>query len=93
MNTKIRPLADRLVVIPDSAKDVTDNGIIIPDTAKEKPLRGTVSAVGTGKNGEPMTVKVGDVVMYSQHAGTEIRVNGQVQLIMSEEDVLLIIEN
>ena len=93
MNTKITPLADRLVVIPDSAKDVTDNGIIIPDTAKEKPLRGTVSAVGIGKNGEPMTVKVGDIVMYSQHAGTEIRVNGQVQLIMSEEDVLLIIEN
>ena len=64
---KIKPLADRVVIEPAPAEEKTAGGIIIPDTAKEKPLKGTVVAVGPGKKDEPMTVKAGDVVLYSKY--------------------------
>lgn len=87
----IKPLADRVVIEPAVAETKTSSGIIIPDTAKEKPQRGTVMAVGLGKKDEPMTVKVGDVVLYGKYAGTEIAVEGKDYLIMKESDILAII--
>lgn len=87
----ITPLHDRVIVKPVEAETKTAGGIIIPDTAKEKPQRGTVTAVGAGKKDEPMTVKVGDAVMYSKYGGTEINVGGEELLIMRESDILAII--
>jgi len=69
------------------AEEKTASGIIIPDTAKEKPLKGTVIAAGNGKKDEPMTVKVGDVVLYGQYSGTEIKLDGTNYLIMRESDI------
>ncbi len=88
---KIKPLADRVLVEPAPAEEKTAAGIIIPDTAKEKPQKGTVVAVGTGKKDEPMTVKVGDVVLYGKYAGTEITIDGNNYLIMRESDIVAII--
>ncbi|MDD3629720.1 MAG: co-chaperone GroES [Bacteroidales bacterium] len=88
---KIKPLADRVVIEPAPAEEKTAGGIIIPDTAKEKPLKGTVVAVGDGKKDEPMTVKVGDQVLYSKYAGTEITIDGKEYLIVRESDILAII--
>jgi chaperonin GroES len=88
---KIRPLADRVLVEPAQAEEKTAGGIIIPDTAKEKPQKGTVVAVGTGKKDEPMTVKVGETVLYGKYAGTEITVDGTNYLIMRESDIVAII--
>ena len=88
---KIKPLADRVVIEPAPAEEKTAGGIIIPDTAKEKPLKGTVVAVGNGKKDEPMTVKVGDQVLYSKYAGTEITIEGKEYLIVRESDILAII--
>ncbi|OQC47619.1 MAG: 10 kDa chaperonin [Bacteroidetes bacterium ADurb.Bin035] len=88
---KIKPLADRVVIEPAPAEEKTAGGIIIPDTAKEKPLKGTVVAVGSGKKDEPMTVKVGDQVLYSKYAGTEITIDGKEYLIVRESDILAII--
>ena len=88
---KIKPLADRVVIEPAPAEEKTAGGIIIPDTAKEKPLKGTVVAVGSGKKDEPMTVKVGDQVLYSKYAGTEITIEGKEYLIVRESDILTII--
>ncbi|MDR1180622.1 MAG: co-chaperone GroES [Bacteroidales bacterium] len=88
---KIRPLADRVLVEAAQAEQKTAGGIIIPDTAKEKPQRGTVIAVGAGKKDEPMTVKVGDNVLYGKYAGTEINYEGKDYLIMKESDILAII--
>jgi len=88
---KITPLADRVLVEPAPAEEKTAAGIIIPDTAKEKPQRGTVVAVGAGKKDEPMTVKVGDVVLYGKYSGTEITVDGSNYLIMRESDIVAII--
>jgi chaperonin GroES len=88
---KITPLADRVIVEPAPAEEKTAAGIIIPDTAKEKPQRGTVVAVGAGKKDEPMTVKVGDVVLYGKYSGTEITVDGANYLIMRESDIVAII--
>ncbi|HUH72768.1 MAG TPA: co-chaperone GroES [Chitinophagales bacterium] len=87
----IQPLADRVVVQPAEAELTTKSGIIIPDTAKEKPQRGIVLAVGTGKVDEPMTVKVGDSVLYGKYSGTEINIEGYEYLIMRESDILAII--
>jgi chaperonin GroES len=87
----ITPLADRVVVVADDADDKTSGGIIIPDTAKEKPQRGKVVAVGNGKKDEPMTVKVGDSVLYGKYAGTELSVEGTDYLIMRESDIFAII--
>jgi chaperonin GroES len=91
MEIKIRPLADRVLVETAPAEQKTAGGIIIPDTAKEKPQRGTVIAVGTGKKDEPMTVKVGDSILYGKYAGTEINYEGKDYLIMKESDILAII--
>ncbi|MEI8006196.1 MAG: co-chaperone GroES [Bacteroidota bacterium] len=88
---KIKPLADRVLVEPAQAEEKTAGGIIIPDTAKEKPQKGTVVAVGPGKKDEPMTVKVGDVVLYGKYSGTEITVDGGNYLIMRESDIVAII--
>ncbi len=90
-NLNIKPLADRVIVEPAAAEEKTAGGIIIPDTAKEKPQRGKVLAVGNGKKDEPMTVKVGDVVLYGKYAGTEISFEGNDFLIMREADILAIL--
>jgi len=87
----VKPLADRVLVEPAAAEQKTAGGIIIPDTAKEKPQKGTIVAVGNGKKDEPMTVKVGDSVLYGKYAGTEISVDGKDYLIMRESDILAII--
>ncbi len=87
----IKPLADRVLVEPAPAESTTASGIIIPDTAKEKPQRGTVVAVGTGKVDEPMTVKEGDTVLYGKYAGTELQVEGKDYLIMRESDIFAIL--
>lgn len=87
----VKPLADRVLVEPAAAEQKTAGGIIIPDTAKEKPQKGTVVAVGNGKKDEPLTVKVGDLVLYGKYAGTEINVDGRDYLIMRESDILAIV--
>lgn len=87
----IKPLADRVVVEPAAAEEKTAGGIIIPDTAKEKPQRGKVVAVGAGKKDEPVTVKVGDTILYGKYAGTEIQVDGKDYLIMRESDIFAVI--
>jgi len=84
---KIKPLADRVVVKPAKAEDKTASGIIIPDTAKEKPQKGIIVAVGSGKKDEPMEVKVGDHVLYGKYAGTEITVDSEDLLIMRQSDL------
>ena len=87
----IKPLMYRVLVEPASAEEKTASGIIIPDTAKEKPQRGSVVAVGPGKKDEPMTVKVGDSVLYGKYGGTEVTVEGSDYLIMRESDIYAII--
>ncbi|MCE2772277.1 MAG: co-chaperone GroES [Bacteroidetes bacterium] len=90
-NVKIKPLADRVVVQAAQAEEKTAGGIIIPDTAKEKPQRGKVVAVGNGKKDEPMTVKVGDEILYGKYAGTEVQIDGKEFLIMRESDIFAIV--
>ena len=90
-NLNIKPLADRVIVEPAAAEEKTASGIIIPDTAKEKPQKGSVVAVGDGKKDEPLTVKVGDSVLYGKYAGTEITVDGKEYLIMRESDIFAIV--
>lgn len=90
-NVKVTPLHDRVIVEPAAAEEKTASGIIIPDTAKEKPQRGTVIAAGTGKKDEPMTVKVGDAVLYGKYSGTEIQIDGKDYLIMRESDIFAIV--
>ncbi|MFT6245006.1 MAG: chaperonin GroES [Salibacteraceae bacterium] len=87
MAVSFKPLADRVLIEPVAAEQKTASGIIIPDSAKEKPLKGKVIAVGTGKPDEPMTVKVGNEVLYGQYSGTEIKLDGTAYLIMREADV------
>jgi chaperonin GroES len=87
----IKPLADRVLVEPAPAEQKTASGLIIPDTAKEKPQKGSIIAVGTGKKDEPMTVKVGDTVLYGKYSGTEITVEGKEYLIMREADIFAVI--
>ena len=87
----IKPLADRVVVTPLEAETKTASGIIIPDTAKEKPQKGTVAAVGPGTKDDPITVKVGDSVLYGKYAGTELKLDGTDYLIMRESDILAIV--
>lgn len=85
---KIQPLADRVLVQPAAAEEKTIGGIIIPDSAKEKPLRGTVLAVGNGTKDEPMVLKEGDQVLYGKYAGTELEFEGEKYLIIKQQDVL-----
>ncbi len=86
----IKPLADRVLVVPAPAEEKTIGGIIIPDTAKEKPLKGEVVAVGNGTKDEEMIVKVGDIVLYGKYAGTELELNGTKYLIMRQSDILAV---
>ena len=87
----VRPLSDRVLIKPAEMEQKTASGIIIPDTAKEKPMRGEVVAVGPGKKDEPMSVKVGDQVLYGKYSGTEIAIDGIDYLIMRENDIYAII--
>lgn len=87
----MRPISDRVVIKPAEAEEKTKGGIIIPDTAKEQPQRGEVVAVGPGKDGNLMTVKVGDIVLYDKYAGQKVEFEGEEYLIMREDDVLVIL--
>lgn len=91
VNVNVKPLGDRVLVEPAAAETKTASGIIIPDTAKEKPQKGKVVAVGNGKPEEPMTVKVGDIVLYGKYAGTELNIEGKDYLIMRESDIYAVI--
>ncbi len=84
----IKPLADRVLIQPMAAETKTASGIYIPDTAKEKPLNGKVVAVGPGTKDEPVTLKVGNKVLYGKFAGTEIKLDGVDYLIMRESDIV-----
>ncbi|RLC94514.1 MAG: co-chaperone GroES [Chloroflexi bacterium] len=91
--TKLQPLDDRVVIKPIEREEVSKGGIILPDTAKEKPQEGEVIAVGPGKLTEtgdrvPMSVRVGDKVLYAKYAGTEIKVNDEEVIIVRESDIL-----
>lgn len=88
---KIKPLADRVLVEAAAAETKTAGGLIIPDTAKEKPQKGKIVAVGTGKKDEPLTVKVGDEVLYGKYSGTELTVDGKEYLMMRESDIYAIL--
>ena len=88
---KIQPLADRVLIEPAPAEEKTIGGIIIPDTAKEKPLQGTVVAVGRGTKDEEMVLKAGDTVLYGKYAGTELEFEGIKYLIMRQSDVVAVI--
>ena len=90
-NVKVLPLHDRVIIRPTKAEEKTTGGIIIPDTAKEKPQRGTVVAAGPGKKDEPVSVKIGDTVLYGKYSGTEIQIEGSDYLIMRESDILAIV--
>ena len=87
----IKPLADRVLILPAPAEEKTVGGIIIPDTAKEKPLKGEVVAAGNGTKDEEMVLKVGDQVLYGKYSGTEIEFDGTKYLIMRQSDVLAIV--
>lgn len=94
---KLKPLGDRIVVQVIEREEKTQSGIYLPDTAQEKPQEGKVVAVGSGRllqNGErvPLSLKVGDRVIFAKYAGTEVKVDGTEYLIMSENDVLAVVE-
>jgi chaperonin GroES len=91
MALNIKPLADRVLIEPVAAETTTASGIIIPDNAKEKPQKGNVVAIGNGTKDEPITVKVGDTVLYGKYAGTELKLEGKDYLIMRESDILAIV--
>ncbi len=88
----IKPLADRVLIEPTAAEEVTMSGIYIPDSAKEKPLKGKVIAAGNGTKDEEMVLKAGDEVLYGKYAGTEIEFDGTKYLIMRQSDVLAVID-
>lgn len=87
----IKPLADRVLIKPAPAEEKTVGGIIIPDTAKEKPLQGSVLAVGCGTKDEEMVLKEGDTVLYGKYSGTEVELDGEKYLIMRQNDVLAVL--
>ena len=87
----IKPLADRVLVLPAQAEEKV-GGIIIPDTAKEKPQQGTVVAAGNGTKDEEMVLKEGDEVLYGKYSGTELEVEGTKYLIMRQSDVLAVVQ-
>ena len=87
----IKPLADRVLILPQPAEEKTIGGIIIPDTAKEKPLQGKVVAVGNGTKDEEMVIAVGDQVLYGKYAGSELEFEGEKYLIMRQSDVLAVL--
>jgi chaperonin GroES len=87
----VTPLKDRVLVEPALAEEKTAGGIIIPDTAKEKPQKGIIVAAGLGKKDEPLTVKVGDTVLYGKYSGTEVVIEGKTYLIMREDDIYMVV--
>ncbi len=87
----IKPLADRVLILPAPAEEKTIGGIIIPDTAKEKPLQGKVVAVGHGTKDEEMVLKVNDEVLYGKYSGTEVEFEGTKYLMMRQSDVLAVL--
>ena len=94
---KLRPLGDRIVVQPTPREEMTKSGIVLPDTAKEKPQEGTVLAVGPGRTlddgtREQIDVAVGQRVLYAKYAGTEFKIDGEELLIISQKDILAIVE-
>jgi chaperonin GroES len=94
---KIKPLGDRVIVRPKEAEETTKGGIILPDTAKEKPVEGTIVAIGEGKTTEDgklikLTVKVGDTILYGKYSGTEVKIDGDEYLIMRESDIFGIVK-
>ena len=88
----VKQLLDRVIIEPEDAEEVKSGGIIIPDSAKEKPLKGTVKAIGNGTKDEAMVVKVGDTVLYGKYSGTELEFDGVKYLMMRQSDILAIIE-
>ena len=94
----LKPLDDRIVVLPNEAEQTTASGLVIPDTAKEKPQQGKVLAVGPGKRAEnsgeliPLDISVGQTVLYSKYGGTEVTIEGKDLLILSSRDVLAVVE-
>ena len=87
----IKPLADRVLILPAAAEEKTIGRIIIPDTAKEKPQKGEVVAVGQGTKDEEMILKVGDTVLYGKYAGTELEMDSTKYLIMRQSDVVAVL--
>ena len=97
-STKLRPLGDRVVIKPTPREEMTKSGIVLPDTAKEKPQEGEILSVGPGKvlddgSRSAMDVAVGQKVLYAKYAGTEFKVEGEELLIVSEKDILAIVED
>ena len=94
--TKLRPLGDRVVIRPTPREEMTKTGIVLPDTAKEKPQEGEIVAVGPGRfddgKREPMDVQQGQKVLYAKYAGTEFKVDGEEFLIVSQKDILAVVE-
>ena len=88
----IKPLSDRVLVLPNPAEEKTAGGLFIPDTAKEKPLMGKVIAAGPGTAEVKMEVKVGDEVLYGKYAGTELNIDGVSYLMMAQRDILAVVE-
>jgi chaperonin GroES len=96
--TKLQPLGDRVVIQPTPREEMTKSGIVLPDTAKEKPQEGKILAAGPGRlndegKREPMDVKEGDTVLYAKYAGTEFKVEGEELLIVSQKDILAIVQS
>jgi chaperonin GroES len=96
--TKLRPLGDRVVIQPTPREEMTKSGIVLPDTAKEKPQEGTVLAAGPGRilddgKREAMDLKKGDKVLYAKYAGTEFKIDGEELLIVSQKDILAVVED
>jgi len=95
----LKPLDDRIVVLPNEAETQTASGLVIPDTAKEKPQQGKVLAVGPGKRAEssgeiiPVGIEVGQTVLYSKYGGTEVASDGEDVLVLNARDVLAVVEN
>jgi chaperonin GroES len=97
MATSLKPLGDRVVIKPSGREETTKSGLVIPDTAKEKPQEGTIIAVGPGRTDDDgkhikMDVKVGDKVLFAKYAGTEMKIDDDDLLILSEKDILAIVE-
>lgn len=87
----VKPLSDRVLILPNPAEEKTAGGLYIPDTAKEKPLAGKVVAVGPGTKDVTMEVKEGDTVLYGKYSGQELTIDGVEYLIMRQADILAII--
>jgi len=95
MAKKLKPLGDRVIVKPEEEEEKTRSGIVLPESAKEKPQEGTVIAVGSGRvldsgTRVPVEVKVGDKIIYSKYGGTEIKIDGEEYIILSERDILAV---